>query len=300
MNILVTGAEGFIGSRLVRALEKNHKVTALDYVKSGKPSNIPQGMPYVNADLSAGLENHEFSCPDLVMHFATVSIEVIDNQPQLEAVNMKAMLNVLEYCRIHKIPLVFASSCSVYGSGINHKETDPYDPKSLYAVGKMACEEYAKFYSKYYDFWVTILRYSNVYGDTTQLEDKVYPGKKDVVRIFMENAINNKPLPLIGGKQTRDFTFVDDAVEAACKVTNLKGLNIFNVATGVETPIAELASMMSNVLGKKTRTAQRATRPIDGISRRSLDISAISKIWKPSFSLEDGLKMYAQRMMRKD
>lgn len=296
MNILITGAQGFIGSNLVWKLHKEHKVTALDFVRSAT-RNTPKGIDYVNADISEKIPTSlNSSPPDLVMHFATVNQEAVSRHPELESVNIKAMLNMLEYCKRLQVPLIFASSCSVYGPGVLHKETDALKPKSLYAVGKIACEEYARFYQRSCNFDVTILRFSNVYGDTTYIENKAYLGKKDVVRIFMEHALNDDPLPLIGGNQTRDFTFIDDAVDATCKVIGMSGFNIFNVGTGVETSIKELFSMIGAALIKRIRVMEAPRRPIDNITRRSLAITRISKLWKPKYSLNEGLKEYAHRM----
>lgn len=291
MKILITGAEGFIGSNLVWRLYKKQEIVALDYLKNRLKSNIPD-VKYINHDLSIPFY---IEPPDLVMHFAVISQEVVSWNPELESVNMKGMFNVLEFCRKNSIPLVFPSSCSIYGPGVLHKTTDPMNPKSLYAVGKLSCEEYAKFYHHAFDIDLTILRYSNIYGDLTYLENKYYPSKKGVVRIFLEKALANEPLPLIDGDQTRDFTFIDDAVEGTCKFIGLKGLSIINVATGVETSIKHLASMVEKTLGKKVKTVRTQKRKIDKIPKRSLDISGISDLWKPKYSLKEGLKLYAER-----
>jgi len=298
VKVLVTGADGFVGSHLVRSLGKEHDVIALDYVNP-PPRNIPKGSVYFNLDLSAtSLESLTgISMPDVIIHAATCSIDAISHNPRLEQVNISAMLNVLEYCKVNDVRLIFTSSCSVYGDGVLHTEMDPLYPLSLYSAGKEACEEYLKFYYRLYGLQqATILRLSNVYGDTTDITNKVYLGKKDVVRVFMEKALKGESLPLVGGTQTRDYTFIDDVVETVRKAMSLRGLDVFNVATGVETSVSALAELIGEVLGLKVKTHSIPDRLIDNVQRRSMDISKMRSLWEPKYSLKEGLKEYAGRM----
>lgn len=236
--------------------------------------------------------------PDLVIHAATCNINAISQDSTLEQVNISAMLNVLEYCRMNEIRLIFTSSCSVYGDGVSHTEMDPLYPLSLYSAGKVACEEYLKYYYRLYGLpQATILRLSNVYGDTTDITNKVYPGKKDVVRIFMEKALKGESLPIVGGgTHTRDYTFIDDVVETTIKAMSLLGLDVFNVATGVETSVNDLAEMIGDVLGVKVKKHTEPDRLIDNVHRRSMDVMKMRKLWQPKYSLKDGLREYARRM----
>lgn len=266
----------------------------IDYLKAREKTNLPKDVNYVNHDLSVPF--FFGTNPDVVMHYAVISQEVVSNNPELEQVNIKAMLNVLEFCRKGNVPLVFPSSCSIYGPGVLHKTSDAKDPKSLYAVGKLSCEEYAKFYHHAFSLDVVILRYSNIYGDTTHIENKFYPGKKDVTRIFVEHALADEPLPVIDGTQTRDWTFIDDCVEGTVKFIGLKGLSVINVATGVETNINRLAEMVAEALGWELKIGKIPRRKIDNIPRRSLDITGVSDLWRPKWKLETGLKEYAKRM----
>ena len=298
MKILITGAEGFIGSALARNLWEEHEIIAVDCFKVLGKSNLPKLNECINHDISTPLD-WLTSKVDLVMHYAVISQEVVGNSPELERVNINGMLNILEFCRKGNIPLVFPSSCSIYGPGVLHKTSDPKNPKSLYAVGKLSCEEYAKFYHYAFGLDVVILRYSNIYGDTTHDGNKFYPGKKDVVRIFMEHALTDQPLPVIDGEQTRDFTFIDDCVEGTVKFMNLKGLSVINIATGVETTINRLAILVAESLGWLLKVQEIPRRKIDNIPRRSIDITGVSDLWRPKWTLEGGLKEYAKRMREK-
>ena len=294
MRILITGAEGFVGSNLVPILAEDHEVIALDYLVSRERSNLPEEVTYINGDLSK-IDISKIPKADLVIHLATISIERISETPSYKDVNLSSMLKILGYSARHNADLIFSSSGSVYGSGINFTETSPLNPLSDYSAMKILEEKHARFCSENYGMNVTILRYSNCYGDTTYIKNKFYPGKKDLLRIFMENALKNQSLPIIKG-QTRDFTYIDDIVDATTAVIGLKGINTFNVATGVETHIEDIPPMIGCALSKKVKTHFIPPRSIDNLTQRSLNINKISKLWEPKYSLEEGLKLYANKM----
>ncbi len=294
MRILCTGAEGFVGSNLIPLLAENYEVIALDYLTSRERSNLPEEIPYLNYDLSK-INASSLPDVDVVVHLAVVSIERVNENAMYEVVNFASMLKVLELIRKTGAKLILSSSCSVYGNGLNFKESDPFNPMCLYAIGKINEERYAEFYHSKYGLDVTILRYSNCFGDLTYIENKFYPGKKDVMRIFMEQALQDKPLTVIGG-QSRDFTFIDDVVEATVIMLDMEGFNVFNVATGVETLIEDIPPLIGKALSKKVETRIIQPRGIDNLTQRSLNIDKISPFWKPKHSLEKGIKLYAERL----
>ncbi len=275
-------------------LAKEHEVIALDYLTSRERSNLPEEIPYLNYDLS---EINASTLPDVdaVIHLASVSIERVNENAMYEAVNIAAMLKVLELTRKTGAKLILSSSCSVYGDGLNFKESDPFNPMCLYAIGKINEERYAEFYHRQYGLDVTIIRYSNCFGDLTHLENKFYPGKKDVMRLFMEQALQDKPLTVIEG-QSRDFTYIDDVVDATAIMLDMEGLNVFNIATGVETRVEDIPPLIGNALSKKVETQTIPPRSIDDLKKRSLNIDKISPFWKPKYRLEEGIKLYAERL----
>jgi len=292
-SILITGSEGFVGSNLVPVLAEEHEVIALDYLTSRERSNLPEEIPYLNYDLS---KVNASSLPDVdvVIHLASVSIERVAENAMYEVVNIASMLKVLELARRAGAKLILSSSCSVYGDGLNFRESDAFKPMSLYAIGKINEERYAEFYHFKYGLDVTILRYSNCFGDLTYIGNKFYPGKKDVMRLFMEQALAGEPLTVVGG-QSRDFTYIDDVVEATAIMLNLDGFNIFNVATGVETRIEDIPPLIGKALSKEIETRTIPPRGIDDLKQRSLNIDRISAFWKPKYDLEEGIKLYAER-----
>ena len=298
MKILITGAAGFVGSNLVSMLVKEHDIVALDYLTSLVRSNLPEEITYLNYDLSK-IDVSHLPHVDVVVHLASVSIERVSENAMYESVNIASMLKVLELTRKTEAKLILSSSCSVYGNGLNFKESDPLNPMSLYAIGKINEERYAEFYHYKYGLDVTILRYSNCFGDLTYIDNKFYLGKKDVMRIFMEQALQDKPLTVIGG-QSRDFTFIDDVVDATAIMLDLKGFNVFNVATSVETQIEDIPPLIGKALSKKVETQTIPPRGIDNLKQRSLNIDRISPFWKPKYSLEEGIKLYAERLKEKN
>jgi len=296
MRILVTGAEGFVGSNLVPLLAKDHEVTALDYLVSRDKSNLPEEVYYLNRDLSQ-LDVSEIPEVDLVIHLATISIERISETPFYKDVNLTSMFKILEYTIKNKADLIFSSSGSVYGSGANFTETSPLNPLSDYSVTKILEEKHAKFCSDNYGLNVTVLRYTNCYGDTSYIDNKFYPGKKGVVRIFTEKAMRGEVLPVIR-KQSRDFTFIDDIVSATQSVIGLQGFNLFNVGTGIETKIEAVVDLIGQALDKETSFATMPPRKIDNLSRRSLNIDKISDLWTPKYKPKEGIELYIKRLQR--
>lgn len=297
--VLVTGGAGFVGSNLVRGLvEGGALVTVLDNLHAGDARHL-KGLPrvtFINGDVcdqklvETLVVDHPY-----VIHAAAKNIIVSTKNPHTDyETNIGGTLNILLAARMHKIKkLVYTGSASVYGNPAQipiSENTAPYT-LSPYAVSKLAGENYCTAFYESYDLPVAVVRYSNVYG-THQSSANPYCG---VVAKFFDAALKKKNLKIHGdGEQTRDFTFVDDAVKATLAVlVNPKSIgHVFNTGTGIETSINVLAQKIINLTGADVAVEHIDKRDIDNIRRRVLNIELIRRLirWTPEYTLDLGLQ----------
>ncbi len=187
--------------------------------------------------------------------------------------------------------VVYASSVSIYGNAryLPINEDDPKLILNPYAASLLAAESYCSAFFETYGIPVNIVRYSNVYGPY-QHPSNPYCG---VVSKFISWALAGEPILIYGdGEQTRDFTYVEDAVEATLKAaTVIPGLT-FNIGTGIETSINKLARLVIEITGSKSQIKYVERRDIDDVRRRVLNIEFARRIlrWGPKVELYSGLK----------
>lgn len=291
--IVVTGGAGFIGSHIAWELVKDNDVIIIDNLYTGKEENVPPGAKLVKADIRdydaiAELISHA----DYVFHEAAqVSVvESIRDPVFTEEVNVLGTLNIIRALLEGDGKLIFASSAAVYGDNPNLplKETERPKPLSPYGVTKATAEEYLRVYHELYGLPVVSLRYFNVFGPRQSANQ--YAG---VISIFINRALAGEPLVIYGdGKQTRDFIYVKDVVRANLLVAESRKANgrVFNVATGRQTTILELAMKIIEITGTTSSIVFDKPRPGD-IRHSQADITEIKKLgFEPEFSLEEGLK----------
>ena len=188
--------------------------------------------------------------------------------------------------------VVYSSSASVYGNprSIPINEDDPLWTLSPYAVSKLGGENYCTAFAESYGLRVTTVRYSNVYGPG-QRPDNPYCG---VVSKFLVEAHAGRPITIHGdGEQTRDYTYIDDAVEAtllAAVHPRAEG-EVFNVGTGIETSVNRLAASIGEALEVEIDLRHVDRRDIDNIRRRVVNIEKIRRMlrWTPQWTLDRGL-----------
>ena len=299
--ILVTGGAGFIGSHLVdRLLDEGFKVWVVDNLYTGQMENLVQhrgkkGFRFVEADIrNFELVKKMVRGVDAVFHEAAlVSVtRSVENPFLSNETNVAGTLNLLKACVDARVKrFVYASSSSVYGE----TETLPKHerlvtmPLSPYAVSKLAAENYVKVFHGVYGLETVCLRYFNVYGPRQK-----YGPYSGVISIFINRLLEDQPPIIYGdGEQTRDFTNVQDVVEAnmlALSAQNAVG-EVFNVATGVATSVNKLAEIVQEIMGK-TNLAPVYANPRPGDIRHSYaDISKAGKIleYNPKVQLEKGL-----------
>ena len=306
LSFLVTGGAGFIGSNLVEylLLHKAGKVVVLDNYATGFASNLEAFKVHPNFEIIEGdirvIEDCNKACKgiDYVLHQAALGSvpRSVENPIATNSVNVDGYLNMLVAARDAKVKrFVYASSSSVYGDSkiLPKVETQIGNPLSPYAVTKLLNELYADVFAKTYKMEITGLRYFNIFGPR-QNPGGAYAA---AIPLFMDALLANKPAYINGdGGQTRDFTFVVNAVEA-----NIKALfatkhdgdpMVFNVAVSDRISIKELFLVLKSVAGSNNDAIHREERP--GDIRDSLaDISSAKKHlgYNPQFKMEDGLKI---------
>jgi UDP-N-acetylglucosamine 4-epimerase len=306
MNILVTGGAGFIGSNIVRALLEDERVNivrVLDNFATGFKHNIEEFQSNSKFELfEADIRNYEDcneACKgiDRVCHQAALgSVPRSIKKPLVtNAVNITGTLNIFTAAKENGIKrIVFAASSSTYGDSndLPKREDKIGNPLSPYAVTKLVNELYAKVYGDLYDMEYIGLRYFNVFGPK-QDPNGAYAA---VIPLFMKAAIENKP-PIINGDGTysRDFTYIDNVVQA-----NILGLftehpaslnQVYNIAFGGRTTLNELWQYIQEAAKTDIPAIYGENRPGD-IPHSLADISKAKQLlkYKPLVDVRNGLK----------
>ena len=290
---IVTGGAGFIGSNLVdRLVKEGHKVIVLDNFISGKKKNLlhhkKKNVKIIKLDISSNKNLEKFfNKVDYVFHLAGLAeiIPSIKKPKKYFINNVIGTLNVLEASRRIKIKkFIYAASSSCYGNPkfFPTSENERIDTKHPYALTKYLGEELVMRYSSIFNMPNISFRFFNVYGprlNTSSQYGAVF-GK------FLFQKINKKPLTIVGnGRQTRDFIYVEDLVDAFLKASKSKLENrIYNLGSGKETSINKIAKLFG---GKKVFIRRKLVEPnrsLANISRITKDIN-----WRPTTSIEEGI-----------
>ena len=295
--ILVTGGAGFIGSNIVdKLLEEGHSVVVVDNLSTGNINLLSPLALFYQQDIrdykvmDIIFETHHF---DYVFHLAAqISVpESVENPKKDAEINILGTLNILSLSVKYGIKkIIFSSSGgAIYGENAPIPTTEDYcpNPISPYAISKLACEHYIKFFSKEFSLDYTILRYSNVYGPK-----QTPKGEAGVVAIFTENMLNNQEVTIYGtGEQIRDFVHVYDVIQANILSLDRAKNEIINISTNEATSINELFKIMKEEINYKKTPIYQQKRPGD------LEVSVLSNEkakeilnWQPSFNLKKGVK----------
>ena len=296
--VVITGGAGFVGSNLARAVrDLGAKVVILDDFFTGREDNVPEGVEVVRGSVTDyALVRDVLKGASVVFHEAARNIVVSTRNPREDfETNIGGTLNVLIAAKEAPAPVrvVYAGSASVYGNPrhLPINEDDVTAMLSPYAVSKFSGENYCRAFYESYGVWATSVRYSNVYGPG-QRSDNPYCG---VIAKFFDAALDGSAIRIHGdGEQTRDFTYVEDAVSAtiAAALSPKAEGNVYNVGTGRETGINQLARSIIAVTESKSTVELVDRRDIDNIRRRVLNIEKIRRElrWIPSVTLEEGLR----------
>jgi len=302
-SVLVTGGAGFIGSHVADAyLAAGYSVTVLDDLSTGRRENVPPAARFLRADVGSTeardlLADGGFTV--LNHHAAQMDVRVSVTDPALDArINLLGLLNLLEGARRGGVRrVVFASSGGVVydeRGRLPHREEAGKLPVSPYGVSKMASEYYLVAYAGLYGLEVVSLRYANVYGPRQNPH-----GEAGVVAIFGSRVRAGKALTVFGnGEQTRDYVFVEDVARANLAATRAPvsapesiDSAAFNVGTGVETSVNQLARLMLEVAARTVPITREPARAGE-LLRSALDCAKAARAWdwRPAVSLTQGLK----------
>lgn len=299
---LVTGGAGFIGSNLCEVLlDKGYQVRCLDNLSNGKQINVDlfinnSNYTFIKGDIR-DLETCIKACEgvDYVLHQAAWgSVPRSIEMPLLyEEINIKGTLNMMEAARRNNVKkLVYASSSSVYGDEPNlpKKEGREGNLLSPYALTKRVDEEYGKLYTKLYGLDTYGLRYFNVFGKR-QNPNGAYAA---VIPKFIRQLLNDEQ-PIINGdgKQSRDFTYIENVIEAnlkACKASKEAAGEAYNIAYGGRVYLIDIYNDICKALGKDIKPLFGPDRKGD-IKHSNADISKAKKLlgYNPEWSFERGI-----------
>ena len=258
-NYLVTGGAGFIGSHIVGTLSQaGNKVTVLDNFSSGSKRNletVSKKIRLIRGDIrNLSLLKKVTKGMDYVLHQAALrSVPKSMLHPQeYNDINTAGTLNVLLAAKENKVKrVVFASSSSIYGNTkkFPQKESDMPLLISPYAQTKLAGEYWCRVFSQSYKLETVSLRYFNVFGPRQSLEDEYAV----VIPKFIISILNGQQPPIFGnGRQSRDFTYVENVVQANILASRQKGISgmVFNVAAGRDQTVLELVRIINKILNK--------------------------------------------------
>jgi UDP-glucose 4-epimerase len=296
VNILVTGGAGFIGSHIADAcIKEGHAVTIIDDLSMGKMENVNPKATFVNMDIRSKeipqlFEKGKFQT---VIHLAAqMDVRKSVDDPQFDAsVNILGSVNLLEQSKRTGVKkFVFASTGgAIYGEQeyFPADEKHPLHPISPYGISKASIEKYLYYYKEVFGLQYVSLRFGNVYGPRQNPH-----GEAGVIAIFTSKMLAGEQPVINGdGKQTRDYVYVGDVVNANLFAITYEHSGIFNVGTGIETNVNQLFSILKEVTGSKCEEIHAPAKKGEQL-RSVLNTTLLREKgnWKPRMELKEGLR----------
>lgn len=304
MRILVTGGAGFLGSHLCdRFLAEGHTVIAMDNLVTGSTRNIEhlagrQDFIFIHHDVTNYI--YVEGALDVVLHFASPAspIDYLNLPIQTLKVGALGTHKVLGLAKAKGARFLLASTSEVYGDPQVHPQPETYwgnvnpiGPRGVYDEAKRFAEAMAMAYHRYHGVDTRIVRIFNTYGPRMRLND----GR--VVPNFIAQALNNQPLTVYGGRQTRSFCYVDDLVEGLYRLVTISDdaaddvHNPVNLGNPEEYSILQFAEIINRLTGNAAGIVFEDKRIKDDPETRKPDITRAKQLlnWEPRVKLEEGL-----------
>ncbi len=298
MKILVTGGAGFIGSHLADALIfKKHRVLVIDNLSTGFQKNVNPKAKFFRADLT----NHKKiesivkkEKPEVIFHLAAqIDVRKSVADPVFDArSNILASINLIKLANLYKIKKFIFSSTggAIYGDTKNRPtgEKEPEWPLSPYGIAKLTVDKFLFYYREVHGLNFVSLRYGNVYGPRQNPH-----GEAGVVAIFLNKMLkDDQPIINGSGKQTRDYVYVSDVVDAnLLALKNFTRSGIYNIGTGKETDVNQLFREINRHFEKKFKEAHGPAK----IGEQKTSCLSFAKTkkdfgWKPKVDFKTGIK----------
>lgn len=307
MNMLITGGAGFIGSHLCdKYTKEGHRVFCLDNFMSGNLMNIRHLLDYRNFKLVKG-DVRDFGTlekitrdVDVILHLAAqIHVDRSYIEPQLTyEINVMGTQNILEAARLHDAKrVIYASTSEVYGSAqyVPIDEKHPLNAPHPYGASKIAADRMCYAYTQTYGMDISVVRLFNVFGPHQR--DFGYGG---VISIFTRRVLTHTPPVIYGdGRQTRDYTYIDDAIRAYDSVLNHSDpiLEPVNFGSGREVSIIDLANKVIDLCGEKDVIKPVHVEPRIGEVKKLIANATRAKDilgWEPKYDLEKGLEAFVK------
>ena len=305
-NVLITGGAGFIGSALARRLATQgaHVTIADSFVPEygGNMANIEDILPAVHLSITDVRDQHSmnylvqgkdflFNLAGQTSHLDSMTAPFTDLE-----INVRAQLSILEACRQFnpRIKIVFAGTRQVYGKPdyLPVDEKHPLRPVDVNGINKLAGEWYHLLYNNVHGIRATVLRLTNTYGPSMRIKD----ARQTFVGVWIRNLLTGQPLEVWGGEQLRDFTYVDDCVEAMLLAAASDAANgmALNLGGGDAVSLRQLATLLTELHGSGSFTIREfpaERKKIDIGDYYSSDALLRSMLgWTPTVSLREGMQ----------
>lgn len=299
MRVLITGGAGFLGSHLTdRWLERGADVVVLDNLVTGDLRNLDAArasgrLAFVNADVSEGIPVD--GDVDWLFHFASPASPVDFTRRPFDVLRVGSVgtLNALEFANERGAKFFMASTSEVYGDPEISPQPETYlgrvnpiGPRAVYDEGKRFSEAAVMAYHRHKGMDTRIVRFFNTYGPRMRADD----GR--VVPNFVMQALRNEPITVYGeGDQTRSFGYVDDSIEGVLRLADSDCTEPVNIGSQWEFTVVDFARLVIQLTGSKSEIVHLPPLPDDPRQRRPDTTRALERLdWKPTTSLEDGLR----------